>query len=79
MNKYQEVIKEAMDDADKLTYTSGRFRPAAINTSVTGVNGMQRYLVSSPKWNEWARGWMTFDRKWVITRSGSSFLIGRNY
>ena len=79
MNEYQVAIAKAMDEADHLTETSGRMRPAEINTDGFGVNAMQRYLDTSDKWQVWARGHITVDGSWVVTRRGSAFMIGRNY
>jgi hypothetical protein len=78
LNKYQKVLKKAMDEADELSSSSGRMRPAIIKRDELSRN-ITEYLSSSPKWRKWARGWVTTDGNWVITQNGSSLLIGRNY
>ncbi len=79
MNKYQMVIKKAMNSADVLTEKRGRAASYPINTDNVGVVALKEYFYNSLKWVSSSRGYMTIDSMWVVTLAGHNIFIGRNY
>ena len=76
MNKFQTILLEAMNNADEVSANRGRIA----QIEITETRGMFDYMASSPKWERCANGYITTDRKWVVTKRGNmSMMIGRNY